>query len=221
MSRCLTVALLFVVGCVLPLSAWSQPAPPGQMQKLFRDFLHGEEYIEARDWGSAQAWTEQLRRDMRGLAPLLRPHLPELRLRSFDQSLADLEQALATYDAAHVRLHFLTTHKRFLELFAPFDNRILPSLTLVQNDLQEAEEGLRRHDFQELKDELQESDLFYRESVRELRRRGLAATEIEQFQALLAQTQERLHAGARDGFAEALAELQRRLAAQQKWLAAQ
>ena len=49
MSRCLSVVLLFAVGCLLPLSAWSKPTPPGQMQKLFRDFLRGEEYIDARD----------------------------------------------------------------------------------------------------------------------------------------------------------------------------
>lgn len=219
--------IVSILCCAVAAVAAAKPAPPGQLHRLFRDFLHGEEFLEKHDWAGFQRWQEQIARDLHQLTPLLRQQVPAPQLDSFERTLDDLRRVVHARDAARARRHFLATHKQLLALFDGYENRIPPALTQVYNDLEEALAGVQSRDLGEIRDELQEVELFYGTTEAELRRRGMAADEIERFRNGVAQLQQRLltgepkaPAGTLEEVARQLTELQRLLAAQQKWLAA-
>lgn len=177
--------ILIALLLLLPVSSIAKPTPPGNLMKIFTHFLAGEDLVEEDNWVQTDKWLQDLNTEYQGIRPVISKDLPAASLEKFEKAMAALRDNNAAQKRERNHSLFIAMHQSFLELLDKYDYKLPPLMYLVQNDLKEAETGLKDGEFDEVQDELRDVEIFYGQLVPAIRARGISSEMIESFKAQL------------------------------------
>lgn len=167
--------ILLLLLCPVPTAALDGvlPPPPPPLATVFMTSLGTEEDIEFQRWAAALARTEQVATDFRTLLPTLERLAPGKVLTSIQQGLDRLEGGLQQQDPATAYRAYFQLRQSFLGLLQQFAYPFPPILLVIRHDLGSALQAAVRDNREEVRHELNELDLNYRQALPELTALGI------------------------------------------------
>lgn len=190
-----------------PVFAFSRPSPPPELLGLFGQLESFEEALEQREWPEAMTLLGKTHETLAKLTPSLESERPQ-ETEAAGRSLNKLKAAAADRDFNRAHASYLAFQEQLISIMDAFDYKIHPVLYLIDRFINEAGEGLRKDDLEEVVNELDEIEVLFAGKAKGLlEQRGAAPLVTDHFAEKVHAVRRAAAGGERDETGKGLAEL--------------
>lgn len=177
-----------VCGLSSPSPALAKPQPPSLLHEIFKDFNRLEETLGGQDWKGASDKANNLKHAFLSMVPELKNNSASETVSLFVEVMGNFSQALTARDSAKSQKFFSMVQGVFLLAMGVHEYQVPPLVTGLETNVREALEKLGETSYEGVAEEMQELVVLLSQAENMLKKKGVDAQEIGNFQILLITT---------------------------------